>query len=391
MHNGTDLVPAPAPIEEPELAERITRQSAVLLTICLSSVVAALAIIARFTPAPARPLIFPVEQAAAPRVQAISITPITSTADAASGLSFAGDAYDVTCTVSDDTVTLSAAAHDGSSWRVFDDTAKTLAVGSGRTARFPADRATGLRWNVLKAGAGSVASCTARQAFGPISRPPSSGGAPGLHAATHGNGEDDEVALDASQITGGTLDVARLPTAIPATSIADGSVSNAEFQFIGTVTSNVQTQIDGKLGTAGNGGSLTGVFAGFLSGGANTGINNGTTAWLVSPGDGVAAGTGVAPLFVAPFGTVTIGAMHCRTAQACGAGEQIVFTLQKSSNNGGAWSDTGNVCTISGATDVKCTAVATATAAADDLLAIQSVSSGACNVFNAVCTAQVSK
>ena len=37
--------------------------------------------------------------------------------------------------------------------------------------------------------------------------------------------------------------------AIDASKIADGSVSNTEFQFINTVTSNVQTQIDGKEDT----------------------------------------------------------------------------------------------------------------------------------------------
>ena len=35
-------------------------------------------------------------------------------------------------------------------------------------------------------------------------------------------------------------------TALAATQIADGSVSNAEFQFINTLSSNAQTQIDGK-------------------------------------------------------------------------------------------------------------------------------------------------
>lgn len=38
--------------------------------------------------------------------------------------------------------------------------------------------------------------------------------------------------------------------AIDASKIADGTVSNAEFQFINSVTSNVQTQIDGKASTA---------------------------------------------------------------------------------------------------------------------------------------------
>lgn len=39
----------------------------------------------------------------------------------------------------------------------------------------------------------------------------------------------------------------KVATGIDAAKLADGSVSNAEFQFINSVTSNVQTQINGKL------------------------------------------------------------------------------------------------------------------------------------------------
>jgi len=38
---------------------------------------------------------------------------------------------------------------------------------------------------------------------------------------------------------------------IAATQVADGSVTNAEYQFINTVSSNVQTQLDSKLDSAG--------------------------------------------------------------------------------------------------------------------------------------------
>lgn len=38
---------------------------------------------------------------------------------------------------------------------------------------------------------------------------------------------------------------------IAATQVADGSVTNAEFQYINTVSSNVQTQVDAKAATAG--------------------------------------------------------------------------------------------------------------------------------------------
>lgn len=132
---------------------------------------------------------------------ALSITPITSYSDGASGLTFSGDAYDVTCTVSGDTVTLYAAMHDGTSWRVYDATSCTLAVGSGRTCRFPAEKQTGQTWNAYKTGSGSVASCTAKQAFGPLAkRAPASGGGGGSELVRPAVG-----ALDILVYAGGSL------------------------------------------------------------------------------------------------------------------------------------------------------------------------------------------
>ncbi|PIR60237.1 MAG: hypothetical protein COU68_02880, partial [Candidatus Pacebacteria bacterium CG10_big_fil_rev_8_21_14_0_10_45_6] len=58
------------------------------------------------------------------------------------------------------------------------------------------------------------------------------------------------VGVGASQIPqldgSGKLAVSTIPTLIPATAIADGSVTDAEFQFLGTVTSDVQVQLTGK-------------------------------------------------------------------------------------------------------------------------------------------------
>lgn len=56
---------------------------------------------------------------------------------------------------------------------------------------------------------------------------------------------------NASDINAGTLNASRLPTAIDATKIANGSVSNTEFQYLDGVTSAIQTQIDGKVATDG--------------------------------------------------------------------------------------------------------------------------------------------
>lgn len=47
-----------------------------------------------------------------------------------------------------------------------------------------------------------------------------------------------------------TIQAGDLPTAIDATKIADGSVTSTELQYIGTVTSNVQTQLDAKAALA---------------------------------------------------------------------------------------------------------------------------------------------
>ncbi len=41
-----------------------------------------------------------------------------------------------------------------------------------------------------------------------------------------------------------------IDTGLPATKIADGSVSDAEFQHLSTVTSNVQTQLNAKAASA---------------------------------------------------------------------------------------------------------------------------------------------
>lgn len=58
--------------------------------------------------------------------------------------------------------------------------------------------------------------------------------------------------VSSGEITDGTIVNADInaSAAIDATKIADGSVTNAEFQYLGTVTSNVQDQIDAKLASS---------------------------------------------------------------------------------------------------------------------------------------------
>ena len=61
------------------------------------------------------------------------------------------------------------------------------------------------------------------------------------------NSDDaEEVQFDSTTYLWGTyvIPVGGVPTGIPAPNIADGTVSNTEFQYINSVTSNVQDQID---------------------------------------------------------------------------------------------------------------------------------------------------
>lgn len=53
-------------------------------------------------------------------------------------------------------------------------------------------------------------------------------------------------AITSAKLATGAVDNTAVGTGIDAAKIADGSVSNTEFQYISTLTSNAQTQLDGK-------------------------------------------------------------------------------------------------------------------------------------------------
>jgi hypothetical protein len=182
-----------------------------------------------------------------------------------------------------------------------------------------------------------------------------------------------------------TLAIDAAPTAS-----TNATITNAYALWVQAGTARFDGAVSLGSTISGNGSGLTNVTAGLVTAGANTGLGGGTTSYLLAPGSGVAAATSQVPLIVAPV-TMTYGALQCRVTAACGVGEQIVFTMQISTNNGSSYSDTGNVCTISGASAVKCTGTAVTTGAVDDLVAIKSVSSAGCTVFNAACTFMVYK
>jgi len=66
----------------------------------------------------------------------------------------------------------------------------------------------------------------------------------------------DATSYPASALTG-TVSNSQIGTGIDATKVADGSVTNAEFQFINSLSSNAQTQLDGKVAKASNLSDLT--------------------------------------------------------------------------------------------------------------------------------------
>jgi parallel beta-helix repeat protein len=57
----------------------------------------------------------------------------------------------------------------------------------------------------------------------------------------------DLATRSATDLNSGTLNAARLPTAIPATNIGNGDVTNAILSFLNSLSSNVQTQLDAKV------------------------------------------------------------------------------------------------------------------------------------------------
>ena len=75
--------------------------------------------------------------------------------------------------------------------------------------------------------------------------------------------------INSEHIVDGSVDSVHLATGIDATKIADGSVTSTEFQYINTLSSNAQTQLDGKSPTAGSSSVTT-------LGTITTGVWNGT-------------------------------------------------------------------------------------------------------------------
>jgi hypothetical protein len=111
---------------------------------------------------------------------------------------------------------------------------------------------------------------------------------------------------------GEDLTASDLPSSIDATKIADGSVTNAEFQYLGSVTSDIQTQVDAKTPKLISLNAQTGTTYTLILGDADklVEMNNAAANTLtVPPNSSVAFSTGTQIIVVQKgAGTTTIAA-----------------------------------------------------------------------------------
>jgi len=81
------------------------------------------------------------------------------------------------------------------------------------------------------------------------------------------------------------------------------------------------------------------------------------------------------PLYVARFAGETIRNLAATLVTAPGGTDTVVFTVQKSSDNGATWADTALTCTITGVAKSASDLTDAVVLAAGDILAIKTVSS----------------
>lgn len=193
-----------------------------------------------------------------------SITPITNVSAGSSGITFSGDAYDVSCTTDAAASVLYPAMHDGTAWTIYTAYPCTNTGSPTKiTCVFPAKRGSGLTWNAYKEGAATLSSCTAEQRYNgaPFPTPPAQSSGGTVTSITCGTG-----------LSGGTI-----------TSTGTCSLSTVAATLGGTGQTTVTTG-DLLYGSAANTWSK---------------LAAGTSGYVLT-----AAGAGVAPAWAAAGGAV---------------------------------------------------------------------------------------
>lgn len=113
-----------------------------------------------------------------------------------------------------------------------------------------------------------------------------------LDLAVNVDGSSIEISTDALRVKALGITSAMLAGSIDATKIADGSVTSTEFQYINSLTSNAQTQLDAKLALAG--GTMSGAIA--MGGNKVTGLGAPTANGDALRFDQLGAVSGIATL-----------------------------------------------------------------------------------------------
>lgn len=229
-----------------------------------------------------------------------SITPITNVSGGASGISFSGDAYDVSCTASAATGTMYPALYDGSAWTIYYSYPCSYdgSVVTKVSCIFPARRSVGgevLTWNAFKTGSATLSSCTAQQRYNgsPFPSAPSSASsssASGL--GIYGDGSDGDVS-----ISGGTTTLSRDMFYNTLTVTGTGILKTARYRVYAKTA--IVVEASGSINDDGNaasgstqGGALTATILGGAQAGRVGGTGAGTAGANITNTFGGAGGAG---------------------------------------------------------------------------------------------------
>lgn len=142
------------------------------------------------------------------------------------------------------------------------------------------------------------------------------------------------------------------------------------------------------------GSSLTSVYAAQWLAHASGGLTAGGTKYLqTSDSAGEAASQKEIYLAALPSASAQVLAFGCVLKTAPGSGESVVFTVQKSTDQGASFSDTTATCTISGTSKTCADTTNHPTTAQFDLLAVKIVNSnnGGFAAADAHCSAHMAK
>jgi hypothetical protein len=343
--------------------------------------------------------------------QATSITPITSTGDAASGMLFSGDGYDVACTVSAAAATIYPAVHNGTAWSVLWQFPCVLdgTVLTKPTCIFPARRESGNTWNVFKTGAATVNACTAVQRYGPIptsKAPPASGAGSGSVSSVAMSVPAALLSVAGSPITStGTLAVTLGTRAANLAFLGPASGADATPAFRAMVPLDLATSADngevlsvsgGALAWAtpsaanptGSGAALTDVYAGFIFTSGSGAINAGVQ-YMGGPGTAL-AGVGGFGVFTAPVSGLTATSLGCEVDTAPGGAETATFTLMESTDHGATYGATLLTCTMAAGV-MTCAGGAPAALTQYARYAVSAQGSAGTAAADATCSFRVSK